>query len=137
MGHYARQCPNMRKKNHGGTTTSAKDDEFASQFEREISSIVSMSTVETPSSVWYIDSGAFGHMSGVREHFTYITESGVNLDIVFGNNTIVRVVGCGTISFQRELRPPMVFKDVLYVSRLKKNPISVSTDQDNGFEVSL
>jgi hypothetical protein len=50
------------------------------------------------------------------------------LEIVLGNNTIVRAVGRGTVSFQRELRPPMVFRDVLYVPGLKKNLISVSTN---------
>ena len=59
------------------------------------------------------------------------------MEIVLGNNTMVRAVGRGTISFQRELRPPMVFMDVLYVPGLKKNLISVSTIQDRGFEVSF
>jgi hypothetical protein len=137
MGHYVGQCPNRKKKKQGGTTTSTEEDEFASQFEREMSLLVSLSTVETPSSVWYIDSGASSHMSGVREHFTDLTESGIKLEIVLGNNTIVRAAGRGTVSFQRELRPPMVFRDVLYVPGLKKNLISVSTIQDRGFEVSF
>jgi hypothetical protein len=55
-----------------------------------MSLLVNLSTVETPSSVWYIDSGASNHMSGVREHFTDLTESGIKLDIVLGNNTIVK-----------------------------------------------
>jgi hypothetical protein len=67
--HYVGRCPN-RKKKQGGTSTSAKEDEFASQFERKILLLVSLSTVDTPSSVWYIDSGASNHMSGVREHST-------------------------------------------------------------------
>jgi hypothetical protein len=56
---------------------------------------------------------------------------------VLGDNTIVMEVGHGTFSFQRELRPPLVFRDVLYVPRLKKNLISVSSIQDRGFEVSF
>jgi hypothetical protein len=31
----------------------------------------------------------------------------------------------------------MVFRDVLYVPALKKNLISISTNQDRGFEVSF
>jgi hypothetical protein len=136
MGHYVGQCPN-RKKKQGGTTASAKEDEFTSQFEREMSFLVSLSTIETPSSVWYIDSGASNHMFGVREHFTDLTETGIKLEIVLGNNTKVKAIGRSTISFQREFRPPMVFRDVLYVPGLKKNLISVSTIQDRGFEVSF
>jgi hypothetical protein len=56
---------------------------------------------------------------------------------VLGDNTIVRVVGRGTISFQRELRPPLVFKDVFYVPGLKKNLFSISSTQDRVFEVSF
>jgi hypothetical protein len=41
MGHYVGQCPNRKKKKQGGTTTSTEEDEFASQFERECSLIVS------------------------------------------------------------------------------------------------
>jgi hypothetical protein len=134
MGYYVEQCPNRKKKKkQGGTTTSAEKDEFASQFEREMSLLVSLSTVETPSSVWYIDSGASSHMSGVREHFTDLTKFVIKLEIVLENNTIVRAVGRGTVS----LRPPMLFRDVLYVPGLKKNLISVSTIQDRGFEVSF
>jgi hypothetical protein len=40
------------------------------------------------------------------------------------------VTGHGTISFQRDLSPPLVFMDVLYVPGLKKNLISVSSIQD-------
>jgi hypothetical protein len=136
MGHYVGHCPN-RKKKQGGTVASAEVDEFASQFEGDFSLLISWSTVETPSSIWYIDSGASSHMSGVREHFTDLTKLGVDLEIVLGNDTIVRAVRHGTVSFQRELRPPMVLRDVLYVPGLKKNLISISTIEDGGFEVSL
>jgi hypothetical protein len=64
-----------------------------------MSLLVGLFTVETLSSVWYIDSGASSHMFGVREHFTDLTKSEIKLDIVLGNNTIVRVARGGTISF--------------------------------------
>jgi hypothetical protein len=40
---------------------------------------------------------------------------------------VVKEVGCGTVSFQRESLPPMLLTEVLYVPRLKKNLESVST----------
>jgi hypothetical protein len=135
MGHYVGQCPNRKKQ--GGTAASAKEDEFASQFERDMSLLVSLFIVETPSNVWYIDSGASNHMYGVREHFTDLIETRIKLETVLGNNTIVRTARCGTVSFKRELWPPMVFRDILYVPGLKKNLISISTIQDRGFEVSF
>jgi hypothetical protein len=99
--------------------------------------IVCCSTVETPSSVWYIDSGASSHMSSVREHFTDLIDPQIKLEIVLGDDIIVRAVGRGTVSFQRECMPPLVFRDVLYVSGLKKNLISVFSIQDRRLEVSF
>jgi hypothetical protein len=49
------------------------------------------------------------------------------MDISLGYDTIVRVDGCGTMTFQRDIMPPISFKDVLYVPGMKKNMISVST----------
>jgi hypothetical protein len=89
--------------------------------------IVCFSTVETPSSIWYIDSGASSHMYGVREHFTDLRYPEIKLEIVLGDKNLVKVVGHGTVYFQREFMPPLVFRDVLYVHGLKKNLISFSS----------
>ena len=48
---------------------------------------------------------------------------------------MVKAVGSGTVSFQRESQPPMLLRDVLYVLGLKKNLVSVSTIEDRGYEV--
>jgi hypothetical protein len=62
---------------------------------------------------------------GVREHFTNLTENDVDLDVELGNDSKVKAVGHGTISFQREFQQPMVVRDVLYVPGLVKSLISV------------
>jgi hypothetical protein len=138
LGHYVGQCPNKKKKKQQDVTaTIAKEEEFQTQFERECSLIGCCSTVETPSSDWYIDSGASSHMSGVREHFSDLRDPEIRLEIVLGDDTVVKAVEHGTISFQRECMPPLVFMDVLFVPRLKKNFVSVSSLHDRGLEVSL
>jgi hypothetical protein len=73
-------------------------------------------------------------MTGVREHLTYLTQIG-DLEVVLGDDRVVKAVGSGTISFQRESQPPMLLRDVLYVPSLKKNLISVSTIEERGYEV--
>jgi hypothetical protein len=108
-----------KKKKQGSTVATTEEDEFSSQFERECSLIVWCSTVESPSRIWYIDSRASSHMLGVKDHFTDLRDPEIKLEIVLGDDTIVRADGRGTISFQRELRPPLVFRDVLYVLGLK------------------
>jgi hypothetical protein len=61
--------------------------------------IVCCTSVESPSSIRYIDSGASSHMLGVGEHFTDLRDLEIRLEIVLGDNTIVRAAGRGTISF--------------------------------------
>ena len=45
-------------------------DEFSAQFDQEFSLVVGLSTSTSPSTVWYIDSGASRHMTGVGGQFT-------------------------------------------------------------------
>jgi hypothetical protein len=137
MGHYAGQCPNRKNNKQGGIAVTTEEEEFASKFEMECSLIVCCSTVESPSNDEYIDNGASSYISGMREHITDLRDLEIRLEIMLGDNTIVRVVGCGMVSFKRELMSPLVFRDVLYVSGLKKNLISISSIQDRGFEVSF
>jgi hypothetical protein len=73
FGHYARQCPNKKKKQ---TTASTEVEEFSTRFDKEFSLVVCLSTRATHSSVWYIDSGASHHMTGIHEHLTDITQIG-------------------------------------------------------------
>ena len=76
-------------------------------------------------------------MTGARDHFTKFSEKTLNLEVVFGDEQIVRAVGVGTISFQRESLPPLEVSEVLYVPGLKKNLILVSTIEDKGYEVTF
>jgi len=59
---------------------------------------VCLSIRATHFSVWYIDSGASRHMTGVREHLTDLTQIG-DLEVVLGDDRVVKAVGSGTISF--------------------------------------
>jgi hypothetical protein len=82
FGHYVGQCPNKNKKQ---ITASAEVEEFSTGFDKEFSLVVSLSTRATHSSVFYIDSGASRHMTGVREHLTNLTPIG-DLEIVLGDD---------------------------------------------------
>jgi hypothetical protein len=73
----------------------------------------------------------------VREHLTDLRDTEVGMEIALGDDSLVKVVGIGIVTFQREGMPPISFRDVLYIPGLKKNLISVSTLQDRGLEVSF
>lgn len=74
-------------------------DEYSTRFENEFSLLSCHSLSATSSIIWYIDSGATNHMTGVREHFTDLFESGLDVEVVLGDDTTVRVVGQGTVTF--------------------------------------
>jgi hypothetical protein len=103
-------------------------------FEKEYSLLVCLFFRASSTSIWYIDSGAFLHMTSVREYLIDLTEIG-DFELVNGDDSMVKEVGSGTVSFQRKSLPPMLLRDVLYVPSLKKNLISVSTIEDRGYEV--
>jgi hypothetical protein len=134
MGHYAGQCPNRKK---GGTATTAEEAKFQTQFERECAFLICCTSVQTTPSIWYIDSGASSHMTGVKEHLTDLRDTEVRMEIALGDDSLVRVVGIGIVTFRRDSMPSISFRDILYVPGLKKNLNSVSTHQDRGLEVTF
>jgi hypothetical protein len=98
LGHYVGQCPN-RKKKRGGTIATAEDAEFQTQFQRECSFLICCTSVEMTPNIWYIDSRDSSHMTRVKEHLTDLKDIEVRMDISFGYDTLVRVVGIGIVTF--------------------------------------
>jgi hypothetical protein len=131
FGNYEGKCPNKKKKQ---TVASVEVEEFSTRFDKDFSLVVCLSTRATHSSVWYIDNGASCHMTGICEHLRDLIQIG-DLEVVLGDDRVVKEVGSGTISFQRESLPPMLLRDVIYVPGLKKKLISVSTIEERRYEV--
>jgi hypothetical protein len=73
-------------------------DEFSTRFDKDFSLVLCLSTRATHSIVWYIDSGASHHMTGVREHLIDLTQIG-DLEVVLGYDRVVKEVVSGKISF--------------------------------------
>jgi hypothetical protein len=69
FGHYAGQCPNKKKQ----TSASTMVEDFSTNFDKEFSLVVCLSTRTTHSYTCYIDSGSSCHMTGVRENLTDLT----------------------------------------------------------------
>ena len=105
--------------------------------QREFSLVTNHSYSVSTSSIWYIDSGALSHMTGAREMFSELSQAGIDVEVVLGDDTIVKAVGCGTIIFQRESMSLMTLRDILFVPGLKKNLISVSMIKDRGLRVTF
>ena len=67
--------------------------------------------------------------------FSKLSQSDIDVEVALGDEIVVRLVGRGTITFQRESMSPMVLRDVQYVPGLKKNLLSVSMIEDRGLGV--
>ena len=64
--------------------------------------------------------------------FTEMLETNLELEVVLGDDTVVRAVGRGIVRFDRESMEPMLLRDVLYMLGLKKNLVLVSMIEDRG-----
>jgi hypothetical protein len=95
-------------------------DEFSTKFEKEFSLATCLSSTSASTSMWYIDSGASCHMTGVREYFTDLSKGDIDLDIELGVDSTVKVVGRGIVSFQRESQQSMRVRKVMYVPGLQR-----------------
>jgi hypothetical protein len=131
FGHYAGQCSNKKKKQ---TAASTMMEEFSTKFDKEFSLVVCLSTRTTYSDMWYIDGVVSCHMTGIHDHLTNLTQIG-DVEVVLGDDRVVKAVGCGTVSFQRQSLPPMLLTEVLYVLGLNKNLVSVFAIEERGYEV--
>ena len=141
LGHYAVVC--LEKKNKKGKdksmVASAEIESFLERFDWEFRFIACEATsVGSPAiqvqrecafpatsrasfSIWYVDSGASRHMTRVKEYFSELSEGDTDMEVVLGDDNIVRAVGVGTLTFDRGHKPPLKVSDVLYVPEMKKN----------------
>ena len=75
-------------------------------------------------------------MTGARKFFSELAKRVFDIEIVLGDDCTVRVVGVGTMTFDRESLFPLKVMDVLYVPGMKKNLISVSA-MEKGFDANF
>lgn len=74
-------------------------------------------------------------MTGVREYFCKLLEDDTDMEVVLGDDNMVRADGVGTLTFDRGPKPTLKVSDVLYVPRMKKNLISILALEDRGYDV--
>eukprot|EP00253_Pinus_taeda_P016874 PITA_16874 len=97
---------------------------------------VQLSTTSRASySIWYVDSGASCHMTGVKEYLLELLEDDTDMEVALADDNMVREVCVGTLTFDRGPKATLKVSDFLYVPRMKKNLISISTLDDRGYDV--
>jgi hypothetical protein len=76
-------------------------------------------------------------MTDHKHYFNSLSEKEFEFEILLGDDYAYHPKGVETIRFERESGKPLYLSCVLYVPRLKKNWVSVSTLEDKGYEVSF
>ena len=72
-------------------------------------------------------------MTGHKRFSRDLQEGGTGIHVELSDDARYQTQGVGTVSFQRESSKPLSFADVLYVSVLTKNLISIFTLEDKEF----
>ena len=85
--------------------------------------------------MWYVDSGASRHMTGVREYFSELSEDDTDMEVVLSDDSMVKAITVGTLTFDRGPKPALKVSNVLYVPGMKKSLIFVSALEDRGYDV--
>ena len=103
---------------------------LASILEEDLACV---SSTATPS-VWYINSGASAHTTGVRECFSSYQEKQMNFQITMGNKAKCTPIGRGTVTFQTEDGNKIRATNVLHVPGLGMTLPSVSQLLNKGYD---
>jgi hypothetical protein len=135
FGHYASQCPLRRGRGRRQQASTAEVDEVADRFQREILLVSSLSGIVSSRERWLVDSGASCHMTGARELFDTLTETGPDLCVELGTRAKHSVRGSGTVSFRLDSGETLRVSNVLWVPELRRSVLSVSEIERKGYHV--
>lgn len=86
-----------------------------------------------PADLWYLDTGATNHMTGVRSVFSE-PDTAVTGFVKFGDGSIVTIAGCSTILFTYKNCEHRRLTGVYFIPRLTANLISIGQLNKNGCE---
>uniref|UniRef100_A0ACD5XRG8 Uncharacterized protein n=1 Tax=Avena sativa TaxID=4498 RepID=A0ACD5XRG8_AVESA len=87
--------------------------------------------VPAAAGVWYLDTGASSHMTGVRDAFVTLDES-VKGSVRFGDGSLVEIGGKGNLLFRCTDGNQRVLAGVFFIPRLRTNIISLGQLDENG-----
>jgi hypothetical protein len=136
MGHIAKNCPARReeykKRNKRLHAHTVEDEEPPTKMIKEqIEDYVLISVISGSMSpgedTWLIDSGASKHMTSQRDILSCLTENNFLRKVTLGDDYQYPFKGVGESNYKLDSRTLMKMTNVLYVSGLTKNLLSIST----------
>ena len=96
-----------------------------------------MGTITHGSNDWLIDNGASKHMTGFKESFMKLSEHESPHKVKLGDDYQYPIKGSGESSYNLDSGNSMKMKDVLFVSGLKKNLLSIYALYAKGMSVEF
>ncbi|MCO5570135.1 hypothetical protein L7F22_023852 [Adiantum nelumboides] len=87
--------------------------------------------------IWYFDSGASRHITSRKDLFCSLDAALAGKKVTCANNASYPIKGVGKILITISDGSDLCLPDVLYVSRIKKNLLSVSSLAKNGLRVTF
>jgi hypothetical protein len=91
---------------------------------------------ERDSKRWIFDTGASNHMTGIKEVFADLDFCVIGT-VRFGDDSVVRIEGCGTILFACKNDEHRSLTNVYYIPRLTANIVSYGQLDEDGFQIYI
>ena len=110
FGHVKANCWNKEKQ----VNYAEEVDEESNLF------MVHHDADETPSDVWFVDSGCSNHMSGMKAIFKELDET-QKMKVKLGDNKEIQVEGKGTVAIKTSHGKVKLLHDVQFVPSLAHN----------------
>lgn len=130
-------CKNCKAKvEHCRQGVNKGDDKFGETQSASLNVTESVFLCPDGNKKWCLDSGCTSHMSADRNNFKQLSE--MNQVLNLANNNSTNIEGIGSVKFvvnENGCEKDITLSDVLYVSDLRTNLLSVSKITDKGYEV--
>eukprot|EP00253_Pinus_taeda_P001433 PITA_01433 len=120
-----------RNSRYESNTIDNKQDEY------HVPATLSTSAPVDSLGIRLIDSGSSRHFTSYKEILHKLIEKETNLEIVLGDNMKYLVKGVGNVSLKLNQGNTIHLYDVLYVSDLKQNLVSISVMEEKGYKVTF
>jgi hypothetical protein len=91
---------------------------------------------ECDTGTWVLDTKAMNHMSGCRAAFTKI-DTRVLSTVHFGDDSVARIKGRGTIVFMCKNDESRSFDGVYFIPRLMTNIVSIGQLDEIGYKIDI